>query len=194
MRAVQPLLIAALALSGCARSTGGSTTAAAPPTLPAGTQVSGVPLGQPPGVPVSPAASIANPYEGDAAAAAQGKALFAAMNCVYCHGDNGSGLIGPALNGHGWRYGGAPAQLYNSIHDGRPQGMPAWGARLPPDQIWKLVAYLESLGGSTPPATRQMAAIAGAAPSTTGPQANGQSPQDTAHQAIVQEDATNGTP
>jgi cytochrome c oxidase cbb3-type subunit 3 len=195
MRGARPLLVlAAIALAACARSSGGRTTAATPADLPAGTQVSGVPLGQPPGEPASPATSIKNPYEGDAAAVTQGKALFAAMNCVYCHGDNGSGLMGPALNGHGWRYGGAPAQLYNSIHDGRPQGMPAWGARLPPDQIWKLVAYLESLGGAKPPATRQMADIGGAVPSTTGPQVNGQSQEDTAHEALVREDATNGTP
>jgi cytochrome c oxidase cbb3-type subunit 3 len=187
-------LIAALTLAGCGPSTGGSTTAAAPPSLPAGTQVSGVPLGQPPGEPASPAAAIANPYEGDAAAVAQGKALFGAMNCVYCHGTAGSGLIGPALDGRGWRYGGAPAQLYNSIHDGRPQGMPAWGARLPPDQIWKLVAYLESLGGALPPATHAMADIAGQVPSTTGPEVNGQSQEDTAHEALAREDATNGAP
>jgi cytochrome c oxidase cbb3-type subunit 3 len=195
MREAPPLLVlAAMALAACARSSGGGTTTATPADLPAGTQVSGVLLGQPPGEPASPATSIKNPYEGDAAAVTQGKALFAVMNCVYCHGDNGSGLMGPALNGHGWRYGGAPAQLYNSIHDGRPQGMPAWGARLPPDQIWKLVAYLESLGGAKPPATSQMADIGGAVPSTTGPQVNGQSQEDTAHEALVRQDATNGTP
>jgi cytochrome c oxidase cbb3-type subunit 3 len=188
------LLLVALTAAACARSSGGGTTAATPGELPAETQLSGVPLGQPPGEPTSPAGVIKNPYEGDAAAVTEGKALFASMNCVYCHGDNGAGLIGPALNGHGWRYGGAPAQLYNSIHDGRPQGMPAWGARLPPDQIWKLVAYLESLGGAKPPATRQMVEIGGQVPSATGPQVNGQSQEDTAHEALVREDATNGTP
>jgi cytochrome c oxidase cbb3-type subunit 3 len=192
MRAAATVLLTLLALAACARSSGGGTTAATPADLPAGTQVSGVPLGQPPGEPASPAAAIANPYEGDASAAAEGKALFSSMNCVYCHGDNGSGLIGPALDSHGWRYGGAPAQLYNSIHDGRPQGMPAWGARLPPDQIWKLVAYLESLGGAKPPATRQM--VDAATPSTTGPEVNGQSQEDTAHEALVRDDAGNAGP
>jgi cytochrome c oxidase cbb3-type subunit 3 len=182
-------LLAALALGACGRSSGGGTTAATPADLPSDAQLRGVPLGQPPGEPTSPAASIANPYEGDAAAVADGKALFSSMNCVYCHGDNGSGLIGPALNSRGWRYGGAPAQLYNSIHDGRPQGMPAWGARLPPDQIWKLVAYLEGLGGAKPPATRQM--VDASTPSTTGPEVNGQSQEDTAHEALVRDDAAN---
>jgi cytochrome c oxidase cbb3-type subunit 3 len=196
MRRAPPFLalLAALALAACGRASGGGTTTATPADLPSDAKLSGVPLGQPPGEPASPAASIANPYEGDGAAVAEGKALFASMNCVYCHGDAGSGLIGPALNGHGWRYGGAPAQLYNSIHDGRPQGMPAWGARLPPDQIWKLVAYLESLGGARAPSTRQIVDIGGAAPSTTGPQVNGQSQEDTAHEALIRDDAVNGMP
>ncbi|HWF75843.1 MAG TPA: c-type cytochrome [Caulobacteraceae bacterium] len=179
--------LAVLALAACSRPTGGRTSAVNPAAVPADAQLRAVPLGQPPGEANSVAATIANPYEGDAAAVADGKALFSSMNCVYCHGDNGSGLIGPALNSHGWRYGGAPAQLYNSIHDGRPQGMPAWGARLPPDQIWKLVAYLESLGGAKPPATRQM--VDASTPSTTGPQVNGQSQEDTAHEALVRDDA-----
>jgi cytochrome c oxidase cbb3-type subunit 3 len=186
-------LVAAIALAACGQPTGGDTSAANPAVVPAEAQVRAVPLGQPPGQPVSVATSIANPYEGDAAAVADGKALFSSMNCVYCHGAAGSGLMGPALNGRGWRYGGTPAQLYNSIHDGRPQGMPAWGARLPSDQIWKLVAYLESLGGARPPATRQMAAIGGAIPSTTGPQVDGQVQTDTAHQALVAGDASNET-
>ncbi len=187
------VLLALLALAGCGPSQGGSTTAASPTDAPGEAALRGIPLGQPPGEPVSPAANVNNPYEGDAAAVGEGRALFASMNCVYCHGDAGSGLIGPALNANGWRYGRAPAQLYNSIHDGRPQGMPAWGARLPPDQIWKLVAYLESLGGAAAPATNSMAAIGGATPSTTGPQVNGQVQADTAHAALVSGHADRGT-
>ena len=185
------MLLSALALTGCGPSQGGGATAAAPPVTPGEQALSSVPLGQPPGETVSPASALANPYEGDATAVAEGKALFASMNCVYCHGAAGSALIGPALNAHGWRYGGAPAQLYNSIHDGRPQGMPAWGMRLPPDQIWKLVAYLESLGGASPPATAKMAAIGGDTPSSTGPQVNGQAATDAAHAALVAGDASN---
>lgn len=182
--------LAALALASCGPSQGGGTTAATPADAPGEAAVRSIPLGQPPGEPVSPASAIANPYEGDAAAVAEGKGLFASMNCVYCHGTAGSGLIGPALDSHGWRYGGTPAQLYNSIHDGRPKGMPAWGARLPPEQIWELVAYLESLGGAAAPASAKMAAIGGETPSTTGPQVNGQVQTDTAHAALVAGDAS----
>jgi cytochrome c oxidase cbb3-type subunit 3 len=56
--------------------------------------------------------------------------------------------MGPDLTDTYWRYGGLPAEIYQSIAQGRPQGMPAWGAALPPEDIWKLVAYIESFGGS----------------------------------------------
>jgi cytochrome c oxidase cbb3-type subunit 3 len=59
--------------------------------------------------------------------------------------------MGPGLTDHYWRYGGHPAEVFNSIAEGRPQGMPAWGTALPPDSIWQIVAYLQSLGGVLPP-------------------------------------------
>ena len=93
--------------------------------------------------------------------------------------------MGPSLNQPGRRYGGAPAELYNSIHNGRPKGMPAWGSRLPPDQIWILVAYIESPGGASSPATSAMQAQAGPEPSTTGPEPACQAQTDTTHQALV---------
>ena len=83
---------------------------------------------KPPGERATAAQTIANPFEGDADAIARGKVLYGSMNCVYCHGAGGAGLMGPPLNAHGWRYGGTPAEIFNSIHDGRPKGMPAWGA------------------------------------------------------------------
>ena len=181
-----------LAAAACRPSTGGSTTAHPPVALPSDPTMARIPLGAPPGAPLALATNLTNPYEGDAVAVAQGKALYGAMNCVYCHGAAGAGLIGPPLDSHGWRYGGAPAQIYNSIHDGRPQGMPGWGGSLPPDQIWKLVAYIESLGGAVPPATAKMSAIAETQPSTTGPQAAEQDKADTAHQALIEGDKTHG--
>jgi len=33
---------------------------------------------------------------------------------------------------------------------GRPNGMPAFGGRIPDDQLWQLVAYVRSLSGQTP--------------------------------------------
>ena len=35
--------------------------------------------------------------------------------------------------------------------------MPAWNQALPPQEIWQLVSYIESYGGTTPPAQYQAA-------------------------------------
>lgn len=180
------ILLLGLAVAACGRTQGGSPLQPPRASVPADQTLNSIPLGAPPGESSSIAASISNPFEGDAAAIQDGKRLFGQMNCVYCHGAHASGLMGPSLEGPGWRFGGSPAEIYNSIHDGRPKGMPAWGARLPPDQIWKMVAYVESLGGAEPPAQASMASLGGAAPSTTGPQAADQQQADAAHQALIE--------
>src|SRR5688500_15995571 len=41
--------------------------------------------------------AITNPYATDAAAVAEGRALFVGMNCAGCHGPAGGGGIGPPL-------------------------------------------------------------------------------------------------
>jgi cytochrome c oxidase cbb3-type subunit 3 len=147
--------IAIAALSGCQPVRGGSSTGPVA-QVPADETLNRIPQGAPPGEATSIASTIANPFEGNSQAIEDGRKLFGGMNCVYCHGAQASGLIGPSLNDGGWRFGGTPAEIYYSIHDGRAKGMPAWGARLPPDQIWRLVAYVESLGGAEQPATPQM--------------------------------------
>lgn len=97
------------------------------------------------------AIDMPNPYGDSPAAVADGKRLFTAMNCAGCHGYTGAGGMGPPLNDHDWRYGGAPAQIYKSLYEGRPKGMPAWGHALPADQLWKLTAFVSSLGGGVAP-------------------------------------------
>ncbi|MEO7071877.1 MAG: c-type cytochrome [Rhodanobacter sp.] len=141
-------LVLACALAACE---GGSTP---PPAthLPAPDDIAAVPLGQPAGMtgPATGAISTANPYAGSPEAITAGKALYIHMNCAGCHAYNGKGNMGPDLTDTYWRYGGLPIQIYKSIQDGRPQGMPGWGAALPPQEIWKLVAFIQSLGGSVP--------------------------------------------
>lgn len=123
------------------------------------------------------AASIRNPLEGQPAAIADGKRLFVQMNCAGCHGYDLSGSMGPNLKDRYWRYGGSPAAVYRSIASGHPQGMPAWSQALPPEQIWKLVSYIQSYGGMVPPADYQgalqgdYAAKTTVAPGGTGAQA-----------------------
>ena len=93
---------------------------------------------------------LKNPYENDAGAVAQGKMLFNAMNCVGCHAPMGGGGMGPPLSDHAWIYGSEPAQVYLSILQGRPNGMPAFAKALPPDAIWQLVSYVRTLSTDSP--------------------------------------------
>jgi mono/diheme cytochrome c family protein len=89
--------------------------------------------------------AIKNPYEGDKNAIATGGKLFVAYNCLDCHGAEGSGAMGPSFQDGRWHFGGSPAEVFESIYQGRPDGMPAWGGRITNDQIWMLTAYVRSL-------------------------------------------------
>jgi cytochrome c oxidase cbb3-type subunit 3 len=148
--------LAVIALSGCQRSQGGSTATAAPISAPSIEAIAAVPLGDLAGGAESTlAAAIPNPYRDSPEAAQQGHELFVRMNCAGCHGYDASGGMGPNLTDTYWRYGGTPVNVFKSIYEGRPQGMPAWNGSLPADEIWKLVAYIESLGGMYPAAQYQ---------------------------------------
>jgi cytochrome c oxidase cbb3-type subunit 3 len=136
-------------LYACGRSPVGNTAPRDTIALPSTTMVAAVPLGQLAGAPYSVAAlSTPSPDHANPQAIEQGKQLYIQMNCAGCHAYNGKGNMGPDLTDTEWRYGGLPVQIYQSIFDGRPQGMPSWGAALPPAEIWKLVAYIQSFGGS----------------------------------------------
>lgn len=146
------LVAGTLMLAGCHRSEGGSTAGAPPTPQPGIESVTSIPLGDVAGAAQSTAAAqIHNPYSNDPQAVAQGQALFIKMNCAGCHGYGAKGGMGPNLTDSYWRYGGVPASIFNSIYQGRPQGMPAWNPALPAQDIWKIVAYLQSLGGSYAP-------------------------------------------
>jgi mono/diheme cytochrome c family protein len=88
---------------------------------------------------------IRNPYEGDKNATATGAKLFIAYNCLDCHGAEGSGAMGPSFQDGRWHFGGTPGEVFESIYEGRPDGMPSWGGRITDDQIWMLTAYVRSL-------------------------------------------------
>lgn len=95
--------------------------------------------------------TIANPYANDMAAIKEGHELFVNMNCAACHGYDLKGGMGPSLVDTYWRYGGSPADIYKSIFEGRPEGMPAWGRSIPAVEIWKVVAYIQAKGGAFSP-------------------------------------------
>jgi len=114
-----------------------------------------VPLGLSAGAAPQLNVSTANPFEGDPNSVEEGKKLFVSMNCAGCHGYTAKGGMGPDLTDKAWRYGGTPIEVYKSIYEGRPQGMPAWGNTLPTQPVWQLVAYIQSLGGTFAPIPRR---------------------------------------
>jgi cytochrome c len=71
--------------------------------------------------------------------------LFASLNCDGCHGDAGTGWVGPSLADGRWRYGGRDEEIFSSIFYGRPRGMPAYGGVIGSEGVWMLVNYLKSL-------------------------------------------------
>src|SRR5512136_2339706 len=92
-------------------------------------------------------ARIHNAEAGDQAAAVNaGRALFA-TNCTTCHGQNGEGAVGPALNSRGLLKTTSGATLSSLIHTGVPGSvMPAWGQEyggpLTDEQVTQLVAFI----------------------------------------------------
>jgi mono/diheme cytochrome c family protein len=88
---------------------------------------------------------VKNPYEGDKRAISVGGQLFVGYNCLDCHGAEGSGAMGPSFQDGRWHFGGSAGEVFESIYQGRPDGMPAWGGRISNDQIWMLTAYVRSL-------------------------------------------------
>ena len=94
---------------------------------------------------VKPDAAVANPVADDPGAAFRGMGYFNQFNCVGCHAPNGAGGMGPSLSNALFQYGGKPQDIYLTILQGRPAGMPAFGAMLPDSVIWDLVAYVTSI-------------------------------------------------
>ena len=96
-----------------------------------------------PEIPRAPQAPATPPPRAEVA---EGARLFVAYNCGDCHGAGGSGAMGPSLQDNRWRFGGSDEEIYRSIADGRPEGMPAWGPAIPRGHMLALVAYIQTLG------------------------------------------------
>jgi cytochrome c oxidase cbb3-type subunit 3 len=91
-----------------------------------------------------------NPYRGDAAAIAKGAETWTTI-CVACHTAEGTGLVGPSLVDPYWKYGNSDPELFATISEGRPLGMPPWGPQLGTQKIWQVLAYMETLPKSDAP-------------------------------------------
>jgi cytochrome c oxidase cbb3-type subunit III len=139
------LLLASVSLVGCEREQRAfNGPRQSPPGPPAETQS-----------PLKPGQGVTTPtgplslFNGNAWAISEGKRLFTHFNCSGCHA-NGGGGIGPALMDDEWIYGFDGATVFASIVEGRPDGMPSFRGKIAEDQIWQLVAYVESMSGHSP--------------------------------------------
>ena len=90
--------------------------------------------------------STTTKYQQNAYALSAGQKLYSQMNCVGCHFHGGGG-IGPPLMDDQWIYGSDPSQIFSTIVEGRPNGMPSFRGKLTNQQVWQLVAYVRSLSG-----------------------------------------------
>jgi cytochrome c oxidase cbb3-type subunit 3 len=134
------LLLIALAAAhpGCDRRPTESPQGGAPPPVK-------TPVGTIPGPGVQ-APVATNPFGSSPLAARAGRQWFLGYNCAGCHGGHAGGGMGPSLRDKTWRYGSSSAHIFDSIAEGRSNGMPAWGVKLPEEHIWQLVSYIQTLG------------------------------------------------
>jgi cytochrome c oxidase cbb3-type subunit III len=94
-------------------------------------------------------APVKNEYEENAYAMNEGKRLYQWFNCMGCHA-NGGGGMGPPLMDDKWLYGSQPEQVFATIVQGRPNGMPSFRGKIPDYQVWQLAAYVRSMSGQVP--------------------------------------------
>ena len=96
-----------------------------------------------------PAGGDVSPFQQNAWGMSEGKRLYSFYNCSGCH-FNGGGGMGPALMDDKWIYGSRPINIFASIVEGRPNGMPSWRNKIPDAQVWQIVAYVQSMSGQAP--------------------------------------------
>jgi cytochrome c oxidase cbb3-type subunit 3 len=89
---------------------------------------------------------VQNPSDQRAYDTSEGKRLFSQYNCSGCH-FNGGGGIGPPLMDEKWIYGDRSENIYSTIVEGRPNGMPSFRQKIPDAQVQELVAYVRSMSG-----------------------------------------------
>jgi alcohol dehydrogenase (cytochrome c) len=111
-----------------------------------------------------PADTPNNPFARDPAAVAAGQKVFNST-CTACHGEGATGGRGPALNTGRFAHGSGDYDVFQTIRSGvAGSQMPSF-ARLPADDVWRVVTYLKSLSGGSAVGTEVAAgnAVAGEA-------------------------------
>lgn len=137
-------LLAVLATSGltaCKREDRGFRVSPPSAVDPSAVRVSDLQAGG-----AEPDQPVSNLYEENAYAMGQGQQLFDAYNCSGCHAHGGGGM-GPPLMDDKWIYGSEPQQVYSTIMQGRPNGMPSFRDKIPVYQAWQIVAFVRSMSG-----------------------------------------------
>jgi cytochrome c-L len=88
-----------------------------------------------------------NAYSGDEEAILQGEDIFVGI-CRGCHGIEGAGGMGPALNDDNVRRKRAATHkgMFEIIYGGSAGAMQPLAKRLDQDEILRVMAYIESLG------------------------------------------------
>jgi cytochrome c oxidase cbb3-type subunit III len=136
-----PALALLLTLAGCHKANQDAISAAAP-----GETTGVIDTALTPGVgrSLTTLDPRAAKYYDNADAVNTGKRLFAQYNCAGCH-SNGGGGMGPSLMDDEWIYGGRLEQIHQTLVEGRPNGMPAWGQKVPDEQLCQIAAYVRSM-------------------------------------------------
>jgi cytochrome c oxidase cbb3-type subunit 3 len=77
-------------------------------------------------------------------ALSKGKVIFN-TNCILCHKKTGEGDVGPNLTDKAWVYGFDIKDIFSSIKNGRPNGMPEHASKLNPVEIQQVSSYVVQL-------------------------------------------------
>lgn len=135
-------LVITLLLAGCSNGASAPSTATDTSAPPGSVVASALAPGLPHSImTIDPRAAK---YYDNADAVVTGKRLFGQYNCSGCH-SNGGGGMGPSLMDNEWIYGGRLEQIHQTLIEGRPNGMPTWGGKIPDEQLWQISAYVRSM-------------------------------------------------
>lgn len=101
---------------------------------------------------------------------AEGRELYE-NNCTICHGEDGEGNIGPALNDKNYLKNTSDEMMYNLINSGIPNsGMPTWnqafGGALTNQQVSQIVAFIRHWEENAPDRMAEAEAVAAAEATT----------------------------
>src|SRR5690606_4721166 len=75
-------------------------------------------------------------YQENRWAVSEGQTLYVLFNCAGCHAPGGGGGMGPPLNDDEWIYGSDPENIYATVVEGRPNGMPSFRGKISDSQLW----------------------------------------------------------